>query len=795
MLMMMSLFVILPEGALRAEADSMQVSTEEYLLSALYDHNFDGGSITLTRDITVNQNIETAVDITINLDGHTLTFAKDKYLDINLPESSKIFTIKGNGNIVGSLAGAPIYLTKGKLNFESGSVTNNATHSTATALNADEPGNITVTQGEFISTAAFNSSIKLAEGSSKVTSADGKTTTVIPSTKYDLFISETQVTNLNCTDILGDGVFSYDHSTKTLKINGQYNGNTGSALIHSQIAGLNIEAVKDSTVNGFMQLYGDTTFTGEGKLTVKCSKDHTAIYSYNNSTVKVKDAKMHIIGKHAFEGNRSNEKLVFDNCHVTSEISATFINMEYRFDEITLIGCVVTEPDNAVVKYGEIYNEDGAELAKNVTIDTVTQYGLHVAGVHVDDRNCGDILGDGVFSYDNETKTLTVNGDHSGELTECAIENEIDGLTVNTVKDSNLSGYLDLRADTTLTGKGKLTLTTDKYYASIRFGRYHVITIKDTKIETNGGFILTGRGYEELIIDNSDLTGNTTRGYCYSSDYIKTLTLKKSIIIEPEGAVIKGGTVYESDGTTIAKNVTIKAYDLKEVPAKEPTCSDEGNIKYYTEKYTGKLFADADAETEIKLEDTVVEAKGHRWEMNFKDNNCTEDGFAEEKCTVCGEIRNRMDIPAHGHNWVTESREATCTEDGYTEEKCTVCGETRNHTDEPAPGHAWGEWEIIKEATKEESGEKKHTCERCGYTETVTFGLDPDDDWLLGDVDANGKVNAVDITKTAAHIKGLKTLNEDQKKRADVNYDGKINAGDITKIAAHIKGLKKLVKK
>ena len=61
-----------------------------------------------------------------------------------------------------------------------------------------------------------------------------------------------------------------------------------------------------------------------------------------------------------------------------------------------------------------------------------------------------------------------------------------------------------------------------------------------------------------------------------------------------------------------------------------------------------------------------------------------------------------------------------------------------------------------------------------------------------GDVNSDGKVNAVDITKIAAHIKGLKTLTGDQKVNADVNFDGKGNAGDITSIAAHIKGLKKL---
>ena len=63
-------------------------------------------------------------------------------------------------------------------------------------------------------------------------------------------------------------------------------------------------------------------------------------------------------------------------------------------------------------------------------------------------------------------------------------------------------------------------------------------------------------------------------------------------------------------------------------------------------------------------------------------------------------------------------------------------------------------------------------------------------DGKLGDVNNDGKINSGDITKTAAHIKGLKTLSADEKLRADVSKDGKINSGDITKIAAHIKGLK-----
>lgn len=59
-----------------------------------------------------------------------------------------------------------------------------------------------------------------------------------------------------------------------------------------------------------------------------------------------------------------------------------------------------------------------------------------------------------------------------------------------------------------------------------------------------------------------------------------------------------------------------------------------------------------------------------------------------------------------------------------------------------------------------------------------------------GDVNGDGKVNVTDISKVAAHVKGIKKL--DSESAADVNGDGKVNVTDISKIAAHVKGIKAL---
>ena len=59
-----------------------------------------------------------------------------------------------------------------------------------------------------------------------------------------------------------------------------------------------------------------------------------------------------------------------------------------------------------------------------------------------------------------------------------------------------------------------------------------------------------------------------------------------------------------------------------------------------------------------------------------------------------------------------------------------------------------------------------------------------------GDVNGDGDINVTDVAVTAAHIKGIKALDDGASKRADVNRDNDVNVTDISVIAAHIKGIK-----
>lgn len=72
--------------------------------------------------------------------------------------------------------------------------------------------------------------------------------------------------------------------------------------------------------------------------------------------------------------------------------------------------------------------------------------------------------------------------------------------------------------------------------------------------------------------------------------------------------------------------------ELVHVAKKDPTCTVAGNIEYWTCKECGKYFSNAEGKTEIKLDDTVIAAKGH--------------SYANGKCTVCGAEDPDYEAPA-----------------------------------------------------------------------------------------------------------------------------------------------------
>lgn len=89
-------------------------------------------------------------------------------------------------------------------------------------------------------------------------------------------------------------------------------------------------------------------------------------------------------------------------------------------------------------------------------------------------------------------------------------------------------------------------------------------------------------------------------------------------------------------------------YRLTEVKAKEASCTEDGNIRYWMSAADGKYFLDAEGEQEITKEETVRKATGHLHTevRNAKKATYTSKGYTGDTyCKDCGKkIKNGKSI-------------------------------------------------------------------------------------------------------------------------------------------------------
>ena len=91
----------------------------------------------------------------------------------------------------------------------------------------------------------------------------------------------------------------------------------------------------------------------------------------------------------------------------------------------------------------------------------------------------------------------------------------------------------------------------------------------------------------------------------------------------------------QDGGYTATCEVTVKqhTHSLTKTDYKAPTCTEDGNIEYWTCSVCGKYFSDEAGTTEISLDETVIYATGHH--------------YVNGTCTECGE--KRSGLPSRSH--------------------------------------------------------------------------------------------------------------------------------------------------
>lgn len=151
---------------------------------------------------------------------------------------------------------------------------------------------------------------------------------------------------------------------------------------------------------------------------------------------------------------------------------------------------------------------------------------------------------------------------------------------------------------------------------------------------------------------------------------------------------------------------------MVEHPAKDPTCTSEGNIKFYTCTKCGRYFLRDESikekivvAKETSAEEVKISKKDHTpTQIAAKAATCTEAGNIEYyECSVCkGKFADstgmhpieNIVIPALGHTMsedVTYPQKPTCTNAGKATYTCGRCGAKQENVNVPALGHDYGD--------------------------------------------------------------------------------------------------------
>ena len=180
--------------------------------------------------------------------------------------------------------------------------------------------------------------------------------------------------------------------------------------------------------------------------------------------------------------------------------------------------------------------------AWNTTVQA-KEYNLWIFGKQVTDDNRKDIKNDGSCSYDPILNQLTINKKMSGG-TSPFITNSIDDLEIYVAEDAKITcrgNMMELNRNTTITGPGKLTLTTNitAQYGINCFGS--ILTIKNANlalsVPSQNAIIGSTSEKGQLIIDRSNLEVSGK-----ISGFMGGITLTNCEVVEPAGVRYNSST-------------------------------------------------------------------------------------------------------------------------------------------------------------------------------------------------------------------------------------------------------------
>ena len=302
-------------------------------------------------------------------------------------------------------------------------------------------------------------------------------------------------------------------------------------------------------------------------------------------------------------------------------------------------------------------------------------------------------------------------------------------------KDAEFSNF-ELYFDFDLT-QFKLVSVNTKYKVTIDNKEYEIpyvedmlMVVKTDSVEYNGktygGSIATASAGTE---EQPNVTASEGVLFTLTFEVLKCNAEQQNISIFSK-LFQKSTTLSDFEDITpviTPARITI-GHTLTAVPAKNATCTEDGNTAYWKCSACEKWFSDENGTTEITDKDSVVKkATGHTPSAAW-----SYDG--DHHWHVCATCKEKFDEAAHTGGTATCSSKAVCdvckAEYGTTTahtfiskhddtqhwKECSICGAI--DLENPKTNHTFGEWETVTDSTCTETGTKKHTCTGCDYSET-----------------------------------------------------------------------------
>ena len=394
---------------------------------------------------------------------------------------------------------------------------------------------------------------------------------------YQLWLGETQVTERNKDDILGDGTASYDPETKTLTFTGELEITEAYGTYGNIYAdGMDLNLVVNGDLNlsaadfGILVLHGALIIGGTGRLAVNSNK--WGIYAYGGVTVNgatvtsnagSSDNAYHALGAAGGDININGGTITLSGPHGiwvqgsgnSIRITGGFVTADgsvdavYWSDGTFTLGTAmqITSPVGAAIGANSIMN--GSSPAKHVVIEPTVSYDLWVCGTQVTTLNKADILGNGKVSFDPATNTLTLNNANltSTTVTSATVHNGVWSVVYAStpltiagngsiyMENTTSIGRAVIDVDSAVTFDGDISISIVNPYTG-----WTSYAVNANVVTVAGGSVsVTAKGGTGISGGTFNMTGGELTATCES--FTRSGTLFMGIGSETYGARISGG--------------------------------------------------------------------------------------------------------------------------------------------------------------------------------------------------------------------------------------------------------------